>query len=267
MAVDKVTLLEPRHFDGAAMSVLYWLSSLLFALAYAIHSSLAALGSSKYGLVPISPDGVTNEVAYHRQVQQETLSVIDTVLLATVDGRFHAINRTTGQPVWSMASTPGLSDILHPLVRTDHDLDRDDEDDEEPSEVYILEPQTGDIFILNQDAARETPLRKLPYSVPQLVELSPFSFNDPSDPNDPPRTFVGKKETSIITLDLTTGAILGTTTQTLEKCRKGGRGGVDDHPEADDDFEEAPTRRAKRVEVQIGRTGALILGTRTHGYS
>ncbi len=247
------------------MSVVYWLSSLLFALAYAIHSSRADLGPSKYGLIQVSPGEVANSVAFH--VDQETLSVVDTVLLATVDGRFHAVNRTTGHPVWSMASTPGLSNILLPLVRTDHDLDRDDEDDEEPQEMYILEPQTGDIFILNQDAARETPLRKLPYSVPQLVELSPFSFNDPSDPNDPPRTFVGKKETSIITLDLTTGAILGTTTHALEKCRKGGRGDVDDHPGADDDFEDASTHRAKRVEVQIGRTGALILSTRTHGYS
>ena len=265
--MDKATLLEPRHFDGAAMSALYWLSLLLFAFAYAIHSSFAAPDSPKYGLVPVLPGIVPNKVAFRLQEQQETLSAVDTVLLATVDGRFHAVNRTTGQPVWSMASTPGLNDILLPLVRTDHDLDRDEEDDEEPSEVYILEPQTGDIFILNQDATRETPLRKLPYSVPQLVELSPFSFNDPSDPNDPPRTFVGKKETSIITLDLTTGAILSTTTHTLEKHRKGGRGDVDDHPEADDDFEDAPTRRAKRVEVQIGRTGALILGTRTHGYS
>ena len=249
------------------MSVVYWLSSLLFALAYAIHSSRAVLGSSKYGLIPLSPAEVANSVAFRHQEHQETLSVVDTVLLATVDGRFHAVNRTTGHPMWSMASTPGLSNILLPLVRTDHDLDRDDEDDEEPQEMYILEPQTGDIFILNQDAARETPLRKLPYSVPQLVELSPFSFNDPSDPNDTPRTFVGKKETSIITLDLTTGTILGTTTHTLEKCRKGGRGDVDDHPGADDDFEDATTHRAKRVEVQIGRTGALILGTRTHGYS
>lgn len=200
-------------------------------------------------------------------LHQETLNVVDTVLLATIDGRFHAVNRTTGQPVWSMAATPGLNDILLPLVRTDHDLDREDDDDDEPQEVYIVEPQTGDIFILNQDAARETPLRKLPYSIPQLVELSPFSFNDPSDPSDPPRTFVGKKETSIITLDLTTGAILGTTTHTLEKCRKGGHGDVDDHLEADDDFEDTTTNPAKPIEVQIGRTGGPILRTRTRGNS
>jgi len=151
-------------------------------------------------------------------------------------------------------------------VRTEHDLDRDEEEEEESQEVYIVEPQTGDIFILSQDATRETPLRKLPYSVSQLVELSPFSFNDPSDPNDPPRTFVGKKETSIITLDLTTGTILGTTTHTLEKCRMGGHGDIDDYPEGDDDLEDATSHRA-RSEVQIGRTGASILGTCIRGYS
>jgi hypothetical protein len=184
--------------------------------------------------------------------------------------RRHCAPRNCRWPLPRRQSHHRSADLVHgihtrsqrhppPLVRTDHDLDRDDEDDEEPQEVYIVEPQTGDIFILNQDATRETPLRKLPYSVSQLVELSPFSFNDPSDPNDPPRTFVGKKETSIITLDLTTGAILGTTTHTLEKCRKGGHGDVDDYPEADDDFEDAAPRRAKRIEVQIGRTGASSL--------
>lgn len=252
---------DPRgHFDGAGMSVAYWLSSLFFALACAILGSCADRASPKYGLLPVSSKRVTNSVDY---LHKETLNVVDTVLLATIDGRFHAVNRTTGQPVWSMAATPGLNDILLPLVRTDHDLDKDDEDDEEPQEMYIVEPQTGDIFTLNQDAARETPLRKLPYSVPQLVELSPFSFNDPSDPNDPPRTFVGKKETSIITLDLTTGAILGTTTHTLEKCRKGDHDDVDGHSEADSDFEDATTHRAKPVEVQIGRTGRPILRPRT----
>ena len=252
------------------MSLAHWLSSLL-VIAYAILRCCAERFSSRDGLVAVPPHEVTKPANYlpphTRHRHQEPLNVIDTVLLASVDGRFHAINRTNGQQLWSMASTPGLNDILPPLVRTEHDLDRAEDDDEEPQDVYIVEPQTGDIFVLNQDATREAPLRKLPYSVSQLVELSPFSFNDPSDPNDPPRTFVGKKETSIITLDLTTGAILGTTTHTLEKCRKGGHGDVDDYPEADDDFEDVAPHRTKPVEVQIGRTGASILGTRIHGYS
>jgi serine/threonine-protein kinase/endoribonuclease IRE1 len=240
------------------MSVQYWLFG-LFLLASTIFCCFAETISSNNGIVAVAPNGVAKSANYappHTpHGHQETLNIVDTVLLASVDGRFHAVNRTTGQQIWSMASTPGLNEILHPLVRTDHDLDRDDDDDEY-QEVYIVEPQTGDIFILNQDATRETPLRKLPYSVSQLVGLSPFSFNDPSDPNDPPRTFVGKKETSIITLDLTTGAILGTTTHTLEKYRKGGHGDVEDYPEEEDDVEDAP-RRPRRIEVQIGRTGAF----------
>ena len=246
---------------AVAMSLGHWLPSLL-VIAYAIVHCYAGRFSSRNGLVAVPPNEATQPPSYlpppTRHRHQETLNLIDTVLLTSVDGRFHAINRTNGQQIWSMASTPDLNNILPPLVRTEHDLDRDDDDDE-PQEVYIVEPQTGDIFILDQDAARESPLRKLPYSVSQLVELSPFSFNDPSDPNDPPRTFVGKKETSIITLDLATGAILGTTTHTLEKCRKGGHGDVDDYPEADDDLEDTTTHRTKPVEVQIGRTGASIL--------
>jgi serine/threonine-protein kinase/endoribonuclease IRE1 len=238
-----------------------WYTGCLFALAYAIFSCCAKRVIRC--CIPVPPD-ILREYANYLP---HGLNVVDTVLLATVDGRFHAVNRTTGQQIWSMASTPGLNDIILPLVRTDHDLDKDGEDDEDPQELYIIEPQTGDIFILNQDTARETPLRKLPYSVSQLVELSPFSYNDPSHPDDPPRTFVGSKETSIITLDLTTGAILDTTTHTLEKCRKGGHGDVDEYPEADGDLEDPTPRRARRIEVQIGRTGALISRTLILGYS
>lgn len=274
--MDKARSPEPRHpsrrlWFGTAMAAMaagHWLLS-LFTITCAILSCCAQRISSKNGLVPVSPDEVINPTNYvpphTRHGHQETLSIIDTVLLATVDGRFHAVNRTNGEKIWSMASTPDLHDILPPLVRTDHDLDRVD-GDEEPQEVYVVEPQTGDIFILNQRATNLTPLRKLPYSVSQLVELSPFSFNDPSDPNDPPRTFVGKKETSIITLDLTTGTILSTTTHILEKCRKGGHGDVDDYPEVDV-LEDAAPRRAKRIEVQLGRTGMSISGIRIRVYS
>ncbi len=60
----------------------------------------------------------------------------------------------------------------------------------EGEEVYIIEPQSGDIYILlptpsslktsssSSSSASLPPLRRFPFTVSQLVEMSPFSFTD-----------------------------------------------------------------------------------------
>jgi hypothetical protein len=79
------------------------------------------------------------------------LHLEDTVLLASVDGRFHAVNRTNGRAIWSMQddqdSKPSQH-LLHNLIRTDHNLQSSDASEIEEQELYIIEPQSGDIFIL-----------------------------------------------------------------------------------------------------------------------
>ena len=97
-------------------------------------------------------------------------------------------------------------------------------------------------LIIHEDGADpQEPLRRLPYSVPQLVEHSPFSFDDPN------RVFVGKKETSIIEVDLDDGIV---------KSVMGGTNSWhnDGEEEADDDYR----RRRNRRIVQIGRTGEPV---------
>jgi hypothetical protein len=87
----------------------------------------------------------------------------------------------------------------------------------------------------------QEPLRRLPYSVPQLVEHSPFSFDDPN------RVFVGKKETSIIEIDLDRGvlkSILGGTDTWLGEDRE----------DATDDWVRSRNGRT----IQIGRTGEKL---------
>jgi len=90
--------------------------------------------------------------------------------------------------------------------------------------------------LLDENGAPE-PLRRLPYSVAQLVEHSPFSFDDPD------RVFVGKKETSIIEIDLDEGimkSVMGGTNSWLHE----------NGDESDEDW----SSRSSHI-VQIGRTG------------
>lgn len=144
----------------------------------------------------------------------DDLSLSDTVLLASIDGRFHALNRTNGRVKWSMhtpltsihpSGQPTDEPPLHNLVRsTHHDLSSDDDEAPELEETYIIEPQSGEIFVLPSGASQSTPLEKLPFTIPQLVDLSPFRLTVHNEQ----RMFLGRKETSFITLDLDTGAVI-----------------------------------------------------------
>ncbi|KAJ7031662.1 hypothetical protein C8F04DRAFT_1110217 [Mycena alexandri] len=132
--------------------------------------------------------------------------LLDIVLVASVDGQFHALNRSTGHVLWSKwsesSSSPSTgthapeSAGLLPLVNTSHP---DVVDDGADQELYIIEPQSGDIYILPAPSTGESPLQRFPFSVPELVDMSPFSFA--SDP----RSFVGWKETRMVGVDIDTG--------------------------------------------------------------
>jgi serine/threonine-protein kinase/endoribonuclease IRE1 len=134
---------------------------------------------------------------------KEDLGLLDIVLVASVDGRFHALNRTSGQKLWSMSHpTPDAPSSLAPLVRTKHaSYDPDLTDDDDPHhEVYVIEPQSGDIYVM---ATPTSSLQRLSFSMPQLVEMSPFKFAREDDE----RVFVGKKETSLLSIELETGKV------------------------------------------------------------
>jgi serine/threonine-protein kinase/endoribonuclease IRE1 len=201
------------------------------------------------------------------------IRLLDIVLAASIDGHFHAFNRTTGQLLWSMAddlahtqspsdpntdSAPPMAvrSPLYNLVRSDHrsliDPDHAAHDDDE-SETYVVEPQTGDIFVVEPESPADVPVERLGYSVPQLVELSPFK-----PPGDDDRIFVGKKSTSLISIDLLTGRILGVYG---ERCAWDDNDAdqdtaldVDAMLDDLDGTREIP-KKQRPVEVVIGRTG------------
>ncbi|KAF7319494.1 hypothetical protein HMN09_00288200 [Mycena chlorophos] len=97
-------------------------------------------------------------------------SLLGVVLVASVDGTFHLIERATGHS----------PEHLRPRE----------------TRQYIIEPQSGDIYVL-ASPPETSPLRRFPHSMPQLVDMSPFTFED--------LLFVGEKETFEVTIDLDTG--------------------------------------------------------------
>ncbi|CAE6488268.1 unnamed protein product [Rhizoctonia solani] len=193
----------------------------------------------------------------------QDVRLLDIVLAASVDGHFHALNRTTGELIWSMEddlaygksprdpnteSAPPMASQspLYNLVRSDHRslADSDPVDDDE--ETFVIEPQTGEVFVLHPDDA---PVERLGYSVPQLVELSPFKL-----PGDDERVFYGTKTTSLISIDLLTGRIMGVYG---ERCAWDDNGSTEDGPvdvNAMLDDLDGTQEKQRPVEVVIGRT-------------
>ncbi|KAI0052372.1 kinase-like protein [Auriscalpium vulgare] len=141
----------------------------------------------------------------------DNLELLNVVLVASVDGKFHALDRTTGEKLWSMPSAPvptpngnpqsGQSQpyFLQPLVSTRHPDYDPDLDDSYTQETYIIEPQSGDIYVTSSPSE---PLQRLPFSMAQLVDMSPFSFGDTDR-----RVFVGRKKTSLLLVELETGRV------------------------------------------------------------
>lgn len=194
------------------------------------------------------------------------LELLPIVLVASVDGKFHALNRTTGAVIWSMPSTATATtppevnsggtptpvpSALDPLVRTKHvEYDPDFDEDPTSQETYIIEPQSGDIYVSSSPSGS---LQRLPLSMPQLVDMSPFSFGDGDR-----RVFVGRKKTSLMVLELETGRVKAALDS---ECPWDPFEELVDKEEEDIDLDELdgtiPSREYP-TEVYIGRTGAIV---------
>ncbi|KAF4608030.1 bifunctional endoribonuclease/protein kinase ire1 [Pleurotus pulmonarius] len=139
-----------------------------------------------------------------RAAEHDQFDLLDIVLVAGVDGKFHAFNRSSGQAVWSMTSQPPSNSTtvssLAPLIRTANPNESLEQDEDYYQEMYVIEPQSGEIFVLPSPSA---PLQQFPYTMQQLVDMSPFSFHGESER----RFFIGKKETSLLALELETGRV------------------------------------------------------------
>jgi serine/threonine-protein kinase/endoribonuclease IRE1 len=232
----------------------------LFAKCFSELISLKGLQQDRTDLIAKRsklPFGYRFLSPIHGAEPNNELALLDVVLLASVDGKFHAMNRTSGQLLWSMASStsPSTQDVvppaLGPLVRTTHvENDPDLTDDDGPDqELYIVEPQSGDIYVMSSPGS---PLQRLSLSMSQLVDNSPFSFSG----DEGRKSFVGKKETSLLLLELETGRVKASLNT---ECPWDP---FDDlHPDVVRDIDELEghTERSAPTEIHIGRTGKHIL--------
>ena len=113
--------------------------------------------------------------------------------------------------------------------------------------MYIIEPQSGDIYIM---ATPSSPLQRFPFSMPELVDMSPFTYLG----DEERRVFVGRKETSLLLIELETGRVKATLNSEcpwdpFEDLKN-------DEVDLDlDELEEGPLKPSAPTEVFIGRTG------------
>jgi serine/threonine-protein kinase/endoribonuclease IRE1 len=205
----------------------------------------------------------------HSAIDDDPLEVLNVVLVASVDGKFHALNRTTGGKLWSMPSSPpphpsstatspendpaqAVPSILGPLVSTKHlDVDPDFDDDPFAHETYIVEPQSGDIYVTASNSPT-APLQRLPFSMSQLVDMSPFSFGEADS-----RVFVGRKKTSILLIELETGRVKAVLDS---ECPWDVRNETTEEDVLDVDLDELEDLKSARHpnEIFIGRTGTQL---------
>jgi serine/threonine-protein kinase/endoribonuclease IRE1 len=148
----------------------------------------------------------------------------------------------------SSSTTVSSPSSLAPLVCTRHiDQDPDltddlDDDLDACQEMYIIEPQSGDIYVM---ATPSSPLQRFSYSVPELVDMSPFSFAAADDH----RVFIGQKTTSEVVVELETGEV-----------RFGGPDTCPWGPFPDLGERDGRELPPKRREVVVGRTGMCVPG-------
>ncbi|KDQ56896.1 hypothetical protein JAAARDRAFT_59114 [Jaapia argillacea MUCL 33604] len=213
------------------MAILQRLSTLLLSLSLATRSLTEPIALTGQAITDriteLSPRDLNHHGEYYRfapplagsashagySEDRDELKLMDMVLVASVDGNFHALNRTSGAVLWSMSSSstpsPGFVPAsLQPLVRTRHNPSSRDSDssfpyDQDPDqEQYIIEPQSGSIYVLQSPSSS---LVRLPFSMPELVDMSPFTLAG----DDERRVFVGKKETTLMLVELETGRVKG----------------------------------------------------------
>ncbi|KAF8065174.1 hypothetical protein FPV67DRAFT_172264 [Lyophyllum atratum] len=160
------------------MTPLLYLTALaLIVLISATHAEAISLKSALAGkyhaLVNWAlPDFVSDPSDAHvNSTTAGDLELLDIVLVASVDGKFHGLNRTTGHLLWSTSSfSPPTSviesaaSVLTPLVHATH-IDYDP-DETKSQELYVIEPQSGDIYVMETPTS---PLIRYPHSMSDLV--------------------------------------------------------------------------------------------------
>ncbi|KZW01105.1 hypothetical protein EXIGLDRAFT_761114 [Exidia glandulosa HHB12029] len=119
---------------------------------------------------------------------QDDGDLLDTVVVVSVDGAFHGLNRTTGAVLWTTPSAAPLIRVISSTLRG----------------TYAIELQTGAVFVLPTADPEEEEVQNLGISIAQLVDYSPYTL---AEPERPKRIFVGAKKQTSIDIDIVIGEL------------------------------------------------------------
>lgn len=126
--------------------------------------------------------------------------VEDIILLATVDGKLHGRDRTTGTKRWALQindDRPMVETIHH---RHNKSLDENGLEQEDP--LWIVEPsQDGNIYIYAPNSGLG--MQKLGFTVKELADMAPYASEGP-----PAVAYTAEKKNYLYTIDAATGEIL-----------------------------------------------------------
>ncbi|KAH9454485.1 hypothetical protein Pst134EB_014565 [Puccinia striiformis f. sp. tritici] len=167
-------------------------------------SSSSSSGSSSKSLHHLRhPSSSAN---HEPTAKTQTFQLSPILLVSTLDGQLHALDRQTGIWNWTLNDPNHTTNILldHSGLVDSPCLTYDQPQSNQDHELYAIEPQNdGDLYVFVKSSTRPSRLEKLPLSVSQLVNLSPFTF-----PGDSSKMFIGKKESHLIAIDLKTGSVV-----------------------------------------------------------
>lgn len=115
------------------------------------------------------------------------LAVLESpILISTLDGSLHAVNKYTGEVKWTLKEAP----VLHlPVNLTKRP-------------TFLPDPKDGTLYIYGTGEGRDA-LKKLPFTISELVAASPFRSSDGI-------LYTGKKTDTWFAIDPLSGAKLDT---------------------------------------------------------
>lgn len=182
-----------------------------------VKSNLATSDSNPIPLNGAVPKNRKVKSVDSGSMRKETLIPSDLILVTTVDGKVHGINRTSGEWKWTMEGSG-----KDPLVQTyskkpskgpiyDNDFEDDSDDAKRQRKLheerhaldkisYIVEPTgNGNLYVFTPEIG----LQKLSHDMKQVVNMAPFSTD-----TEHPQFYTGSKKTNLFAVDANSGRVL-----------------------------------------------------------
>nr|KAI8766493.1 serine/threonine-protein kinase/endoribonuclease ire-1-like [Biomphalaria glabrata] len=135
-----------------------------------------------FGIITSPAVKSANGEFHHQEAEiSKHLSIHDPVLfVSTLSGSFYAISRSTGQIMWSLKEDPVLRVPL----------------DFSSGPSFLPDPRDGSLYAIS---ANREPIKKLPFTIPELVTAAPCKSSEGI-------FYTGSKRDIWLAIDTTTGA-------------------------------------------------------------